>query len=448
MSLPALLRLVPVAVLVAAPLPADVWPSFRGAGGQGMADAQSLPTDWDVRTGRNVRFAAPHSRSRPLESGGVGRSGLPDHGRGREEREPRPRRQGRHRSRVRCGPSLLAAPGAPRRRRPRAVADRGLHGTAPRAAPREGEPGQRDPGHRRPHHRGPLRLAGPGRLRLERHGALARGPWDAEPRPLRRSHVGVGPCELSRAGRRPRVRSGRSTQGRFRGRVRPRHRPAPLDGGPQRAHGLGDAAVSRRGRAQGARGHGRLPRPRLRPGRRPRALALQGRRRGEDTHAVPGRKPPRPGRGISWPAALRLAAGGFRRHLGGRQRREQPLPGLAHRAGGAVHLDPPGLRRAPLRGARRGHLDGLRLEHGRPPLPRAHGGHPQRVPGGERRPGVPRHRGRTGAGAQGRRRVRGDGAQRHGRDRLRDPRHRQPHPFRADPRAPLRHRAGASAKTD
>ena len=59
MSLPALLRLVPVAVLVAAPLPADVWPSFRGAGGQGVADAQSLPTDWDVRTGRNVRFAAP-----------------------------------------------------------------------------------------------------------------------------------------------------------------------------------------------------------------------------------------------------------------------------------------------------------------------------------------------------------------------------------------------------
>ena len=55
----ALLNLVPTAILLAPPLPADVWPSFRGAGGRGVADAQSLPADWDVRTGRNVRFKTP-----------------------------------------------------------------------------------------------------------------------------------------------------------------------------------------------------------------------------------------------------------------------------------------------------------------------------------------------------------------------------------------------------
>ena len=32
------------------------WPSFRGPGARGVADGQDLPADWDVKTGRNVRW--------------------------------------------------------------------------------------------------------------------------------------------------------------------------------------------------------------------------------------------------------------------------------------------------------------------------------------------------------------------------------------------------------
>jgi outer membrane protein assembly factor BamB len=38
--------------------PAQEWPSFRGPGARGVADGQSLPADWDVKTGRGVRFKA------------------------------------------------------------------------------------------------------------------------------------------------------------------------------------------------------------------------------------------------------------------------------------------------------------------------------------------------------------------------------------------------------
>jgi outer membrane protein assembly factor BamB len=34
------------------------WPSFRGPGARGVADGQGLPADWDVKTGRNVRWKA------------------------------------------------------------------------------------------------------------------------------------------------------------------------------------------------------------------------------------------------------------------------------------------------------------------------------------------------------------------------------------------------------
>lgn len=37
---------------------AGEWPSFRGPGASGVADGQGLPVDWEVRTGRNVRFKA------------------------------------------------------------------------------------------------------------------------------------------------------------------------------------------------------------------------------------------------------------------------------------------------------------------------------------------------------------------------------------------------------
>lgn len=37
---------------------AQEWPSFRGPGASGVADGQELPSDWDVRAGRNVRWKA------------------------------------------------------------------------------------------------------------------------------------------------------------------------------------------------------------------------------------------------------------------------------------------------------------------------------------------------------------------------------------------------------
>lgn len=37
---------------------AQDWPSFRGPGAQGTADGQNLPAEWDVKTGRGVRFKA------------------------------------------------------------------------------------------------------------------------------------------------------------------------------------------------------------------------------------------------------------------------------------------------------------------------------------------------------------------------------------------------------
>ena len=37
---------------------AQEWPSFRGAFARGVADGQNLPADWDVKSGRNVRWKA------------------------------------------------------------------------------------------------------------------------------------------------------------------------------------------------------------------------------------------------------------------------------------------------------------------------------------------------------------------------------------------------------
>ena len=45
-----------VLFVTAAPLVAENWPSFRGPLAQGVRDGEDLPTEWDVRTGRNVRF--------------------------------------------------------------------------------------------------------------------------------------------------------------------------------------------------------------------------------------------------------------------------------------------------------------------------------------------------------------------------------------------------------
>ncbi len=45
---------------------AQPWPSFRGANSAGIADDQDLPVEWNVETGRNLRwnhFFTPEARS-------------------------------------------------------------------------------------------------------------------------------------------------------------------------------------------------------------------------------------------------------------------------------------------------------------------------------------------------------------------------------------------------
>jgi len=43
---------------VVLPAMAQNWPSFRGPFARGIADQQELPADWDVKTGRNIRWKA------------------------------------------------------------------------------------------------------------------------------------------------------------------------------------------------------------------------------------------------------------------------------------------------------------------------------------------------------------------------------------------------------
>jgi outer membrane protein assembly factor BamB len=57
-------RLIGLAALVVTlvtplPLAAFNWPSFRGPRARGVSDGQDLPVEWDVRTGRNIRFKTP-----------------------------------------------------------------------------------------------------------------------------------------------------------------------------------------------------------------------------------------------------------------------------------------------------------------------------------------------------------------------------------------------------
>lgn len=46
------------ASLLSAPVAAQNWPSFRGPFARGIADQQDLPAEWDVKTGRNIRWKA------------------------------------------------------------------------------------------------------------------------------------------------------------------------------------------------------------------------------------------------------------------------------------------------------------------------------------------------------------------------------------------------------
>lgn len=61
---PAIRRIVRRAATTLPPLPAAAgargsWPSFRGASASGVADGQSLPDRWDVKTGENVLWRTP-----------------------------------------------------------------------------------------------------------------------------------------------------------------------------------------------------------------------------------------------------------------------------------------------------------------------------------------------------------------------------------------------------
>src|SRR5262245_1792980 len=35
------------------------WPQFRGPGASGVSEGKSLPTDWDIEAGTNVRWKTP-----------------------------------------------------------------------------------------------------------------------------------------------------------------------------------------------------------------------------------------------------------------------------------------------------------------------------------------------------------------------------------------------------
>ena len=45
-----------LSALLALPASAQNWPSFRGPFARGIADQQDLPADWDIKTGRNIRW--------------------------------------------------------------------------------------------------------------------------------------------------------------------------------------------------------------------------------------------------------------------------------------------------------------------------------------------------------------------------------------------------------
>ena len=52
----ALIQVLALSICSTHTAPAQEWPSFRGAFARGVADGQSLPADWDVKAGRNVRW--------------------------------------------------------------------------------------------------------------------------------------------------------------------------------------------------------------------------------------------------------------------------------------------------------------------------------------------------------------------------------------------------------
>ena len=332
---------------------AQEWPSFRGPGARGVADGQDLPADWDVKTGRGVRFktAVPGvGHSSPIVWGErvFLTTAVPARG-----ALARARRQGRYRPRSRQAADLVA-PAVPRRAgRQAALGPRGVRGRAARGASREVEPGQPDARHGRQDGGGAVRLGHARRVRRGRHQAVEHRSRHAQPRPARRPQVRVGPRELAGDLREPRDRAGRQARRLLHGRLRPADRQARLAHRARRAPGVGDPHAPHCGRPDRARGGRRLPRAWLRPTHRQGAVALQGRGGGEDADAVRGRRARDLRRRLPRAPAVRDPRGRRRRRLGSRRREERSVPRLAHGARWAVHHDAARLPRPAVRGARR-----------------------------------------------------------------------------------------------
>ena len=159
------------------------------------------------------------------------------------------------------------------------------------------------------------------------------------------------------------------------------------------------------GRAELARRR-RLPRARLRPAHRQGALALQGRRRGQDAHAVRERRPRDLRRRLSRPSALRDPSGRRRRRVGARDAKAGPFLAWRTEPGGPYTTTPLAYRDLLYAVRDEGVLGVYEREDRRARLPRAHRHDAQRLTRRERRQGLPRGRGRPAAGPARRPRFR------------------------------------------
>ncbi len=318
---------------------AQDWPSFRGPAARGVADGQNLPGDWDVKAGRNVRWKA--------DVPGVG-----------------------HSSPIVWGDRVFVTTAVPAEDPTLVLGDKGGIDLASDKPPiswrllcfdakdgkrlweREAYAGEpRAARHVKSSHSNPTPVTdGKTVVALFASGTLAafdvdgtprwkRRPRHAQPGPARRPEVGVGPGQLAGHLREPGDRAGRQARGLVPRGVRPRDRQAGLARRARRAAGVGDADAPPLGRPRRAPRRRRLPRARLRPADRQGALALQGRRGGQDAHAVRERRPRDLRRRLSRPAALRDQGRRAGRRVRAREREERPVPGLAHRSGRALHHD-------------------------------------------------------------------------------------------------------------
>jgi hypothetical protein len=379
---------------------AQNWPSFRGPFARGVSDRQNLPADWDVKTGRNIRWktAIPgQGHSSPVVWGeklfvtSVVRENPPalklgDSGIGMaDDRVP-------HTWRV----SALSTQDG------RLLWSKDVHSGVPRAT-RHVKSSQANS---TPVTDGRVVVAvlgSEGLVAFDLQGTLK---WRADLGVLNRASTAIPPP----SGVTPVRRSSSRIASSFRWTAtrtriwRPSISPPQtrVECPPGRTTGVEHAHPAYRGRAHRPDRGGRRIRPRPRSAHRRRGVEIQGRGGGEDSDAVRGRRPHCLLRRIPRPTNLRFEDRGQRRHLGACQREDGRFPRLAHRGGRTVHRNPTRLRRPAVCHPRRGHLRCVRPEDRRAPLSRTDEHHPQRVSGGERWAPLSRGRGRRGDRAQGR----------------------------------------------